>query len=100
MKMLPRPLFLLLGSRCDHMMRIGLPLMGVKFSASSARAAAREGKWVVSKQRVAPPPEKRTGLRLERPVVVDVGVAERAAGHGVAAHADAADGANLRRGAG
>lgn len=42
MKMFPTPLFLSDGSRCDHMMRTGRPLMTSKFMVSSARSAERE----------------------------------------------------------
>lgn len=39
MKMLPTPLFLSDGSRWDHMMRTGLPLITSKFMVSRARSA-------------------------------------------------------------
>lgn len=40
MKMLPTPLFLSDGSRWDHMIRTGLPLITSKFIVSRARSAA------------------------------------------------------------
>lgn len=39
MKMFPTPLFLSDGSRCDHMIRTGLPLITSKFMVSRARSA-------------------------------------------------------------
>lgn len=39
MKMFPTPLFLSDGSRCDHMIRTGRPLITSKFMVSSARSA-------------------------------------------------------------
>lgn len=50
MKMLPTPLFLSDGSRWDHMIRTGLPLITSKFMVSSARSAEEggpeeEGHW-------------------------------------------------------
>lgn len=39
MKMFPTPLFLNDGSRWDHMIRTGLPLITSKFMVSSARSA-------------------------------------------------------------
>lgn len=42
MKMFPTPLFLSDGSRCDHMMRTGRPLITSKFMVSRARSAKGE----------------------------------------------------------
>lgn len=42
MKMFPTPLFLSDGSRCDHMMRTGRPLITSKFMVSSARSATKK----------------------------------------------------------
>lgn len=47
MKMFPTPLFLSDGSRCDHMMRTGRPLITSKFMVSSARSAERRNAGLV-----------------------------------------------------
>ena len=47
MNMFPTPLFLREGSRWDHIMRTGLPLMTSKFMVSRARSAdSREDIWI------------------------------------------------------
>ena len=49
MKMLPTPDFLSDGSRCDHMIRMGRPLIVSKFIVSMARSAVKimkVGKWI------------------------------------------------------
>ncbi len=45
MKMFPTPLFLREGSRWDHMMRTGLPLMTSKFMVSKARSAGSKNDY-------------------------------------------------------
>lgn len=42
MKMLPRPDLRMDGSRCDHMIRTGLPMMVSKFIVSRTRSAGGE----------------------------------------------------------
>lgn len=53
MKMFPTPDFLRPGSRWDHMIRMGRPLITSKFMVSKARSAGKEGGGVGSKRQIS-----------------------------------------------
>lgn len=93
MKMFPTPLFLNEGSRWDHMMRRGLPLITSKFIVSKARSA--ESRTAHSAQNIHHQLKQwrsRWTPTISWLLEVHVGIAKRPAGDHVSAHPDGEDG--------
>ena len=108
MKMLPTPDFLSDGSRCDHMIRMGRPLIVSKFIVSMARSAVKimkVGKWinefVIVDKRYINLKFKNSGLKgpailtVCRLLKIDVGVAQGFSGDHIPADTDGQDRARL-----
>ena len=100
MKMLPTPFLRSVGSRFDHMMRIGRFFSRSKFIVSSARSAGGRIRveMVIVKLRWWSCNYKKIKRRKHTVFVarkVDVRVTERPLSDDVAADADAGDGAEL-----